>query len=98
MLLSEVKKTVTVTGGSGFFTIPCWQGEIAIVSIVPSGSYEYDVRVVNSHDIVIEEVEDIDNNFLLNEKRLPIRGNATCYIEDATNGNYEVYAAVIEKS
>lgn len=99
MLLSEIKKTVTVSGGSGFLSIPCWQGEISIISIVPSSlSYEYDIRIMNALSINIEASQDNTGSFLVNDKRLTIRGNATLYLESASNGDYEVYAQIIEKS
>lgn len=99
MLLSEIKRTVTVSGGSGFLSIPCWQGEISIISIVPSTlSFEYDIRLTNSVNVDIESSQDNVGSFLANEKRLTIRGNATLYLESASNGDYEIYVQIIEKS
>lgn len=99
MLLSEIKKTVTVSGGSGFLSIPCWQGEISIISVVPeTPTFQYDVRLVNASDISIEALEDSTGAYLENNKRLTIRGNATLYLESASNGDYEIFVQIIEKS
>lgn len=97
MIVSYVKSTVAVSGGTGFCTIPCSNGELAILSVVPDGSYEFDVRLRNNQDVDIEAQQDLYASFLMNEKRLPLRGNATCYLENATDGNYEVYATLVEK-
>lgn len=99
MLLAEHKKTVTVSGGSGFFSIPCWQGEIALVSVVPSNlAFEYDVRIRNTQNVDIEDVDDVTGTYLDRDLRIPVRGNLTLYLENASNGNYEVYVEIIEKA
>lgn len=99
MLLSEIKRTVTVSGGSGFLSIPCWQGAISIVSIVPSStSYQYNFRITNLLGVDIEAAEDNTGSYLDNTKRLTIRGNATLYLETASNGDYEIYVQIIEKN
>lgn len=99
MLLAEHKKTVTVSGGSGFLSIPCWQGEIALVSVVPSTlSYEYDYRIRNALEIDIEDADDITGAYIDNKMRIPVKGNLTLYLENASNGDYEVYVEIIEKA
>ena len=99
MLLAEHKRTVTVSGGSGFLSIPCWQGEIALVSVVPaSASYEYDYRIMNALSVNVEDVDDIIGTYVDNKMRIPVKGNITLYLETASNGTYEVYVEIIEKA
>lgn len=99
MLLSEHKKTVTVSGGSGFLSVPCWQGEISTLSIVPSSqSYTYDFRITNGKSVDVLDYDDAEGTFLDSNMRLTILGNFTIYLENASNGDYEVYVQIIEKA